>query len=109
MMALVSVSSRHHRQTPRRVRHKFKVDECSLYRRVSQPARQIVDWDTVYDTAVRQTAGFDVPSQLRLTHGGPARDRPILHGHLIGVNYLCRFLWPRRKNLPKVLHTLSAA
>ena len=29
---------RHHRQAPRRVRHKLQVDERSLNRRVSQPA-----------------------------------------------------------------------
>ena len=31
MMALISVSSRRHRQAPRRVRHKLQIDECRLY------------------------------------------------------------------------------
>ena len=56
--------SRHHRHAPRRVRHKFQVDERRLNRRVPQPARQVVDGDAVHQqmpcVAVAQGVGADM-------------------------------------------------
>ena len=44
----ISESSRHSSQAPRRIRHKLKVDERRLNRRVPQPARQVVDGNSVH-------------------------------------------------------------
>ena len=52
---------RHHRQAARRVWHKFQVDECRLYRRVPQPARQVVDGDSVH----QQVACVAVAQRVR--------------------------------------------
>ena len=51
-------------QTARRVRHKLQVYQCPLNRRVSQPARQVVDGDAVHQqvpcVAVAQRVSADL-------------------------------------------------
>ena len=47
-MQVPGLTLRHHRQAPRRVRHKHQVYKRRLYRRMPQPAGQIIDRNAVH-------------------------------------------------------------
>ena len=69
----VDIDSRHHRQAPRRVGHKLQVDQRRLNRRVPQPARQVVDRNTVH----QKVAGVAVAQRV-CPDPFPRRDRAQL-------------------------------